>query len=138
VSPHFWVNITDPLIPIPGLIEFSNLREFDDTIVFVPYYMPLSHERWDWTDDRLIAEAFAALQKINPALLLEDCADTRVARLKYAQPVYVREFAKKIPPIQTPIAGLQVADTCFYYPEDRGISESVRMGRTMADNLLPA
>ena len=35
--------------------------------------------------------------------------------------------------MQTEIAGLQIADTCFYYPEDRGISESVRYGQLMAE-----
>jgi protoporphyrinogen oxidase len=138
ISPHFWVNVTDPSIPIPGIIEFSNLRPFDDTIVFVPYYMPVSHERWGWSDDRLIDEAYAALQKINPALAIEDRIDARVARLRYAQPIYDRGFSKKIPPIQTPIDGLQIADTCFYYPEDRGVSESVRIGRHMANSLRPA
>ena len=34
--------------------------------------------------------------------------------------------------MQTPIVGLQIADTCFYYPEDRGIAESVRYGCLMA------
>jgi hypothetical protein len=34
--------------------------------------------------------------------------------------------------VQTAIAGLQIADTSFYYPEDRSISESVRFGREMA------
>jgi hypothetical protein len=38
-----------------------------------------------------------------------------------------------LPSIQTSIAGLQIADTCFYYPEDRGISESVRLGKMMAE-----
>jgi hypothetical protein len=28
---------------------------------------------------------------------------------------------------------LQVADTCYYYPEDRGIAESVRLGAEMAN-----
>jgi hypothetical protein len=41
-------------------------------------------------------------------------------------------FAAKIPPIRTPIAGLQIADTCFYYPEDRGVSEGARLAREMA------
>ena len=30
------------------------------------------------------------------------------------------------------ISGLQVADTCFYYPEDRGVSEGARIAREMA------
>ncbi len=32
----------------------------------------------------------------------------------------------------TPIARLQIVDTCFYYPEDPGIAKNVRLGRDMA------
>ena len=28
LTPHFWVNLSDPNIEIPGLIEFSNLRPY--------------------------------------------------------------------------------------------------------------
>jgi protoporphyrinogen oxidase len=56
-----------------------------------------------------------------------------VGRLRHAQPVCGPEFLATLPPVQTPIAGLQIADTCFYYPEDRGIAESVRLGRAMAE-----
>jgi hypothetical protein len=40
--------------------------------------------------------------------------------------------------VQTPIAGLQIADTAFYYPEDRGISESVRLAKEMVERIEPA
>jgi hypothetical protein len=30
---------------------------------------------------------------------------------------------------------LQVADTCFYYPEDRGVSEGARWARLMAEAI---
>jgi len=46
-----------------------------------------------------------------------------------------RPFAKMLPPVVTAIRGLQIADTCFYYPEDRGISESVRIGKLMAERI---
>jgi protoporphyrinogen oxidase len=75
------------------------------------------------------------LQRINPKLTREDVIAEHVARLRYAQPVCEPGFAAKIPPVQTPIVGVQIADTCFYYPEDRGISESVRLGREMAARL---
>ena len=58
-----------------------------------------------------------------------------MARLRHAQPICPPGFAATIPPVQTEVAGLQVADTCFYYPEDRGIAESVRLGKRMADAL---
>lgn len=137
VTPHFWVNITEPDIAIPGIIEFSNLRPIEDRIVFVPYYMPATHPKFSWSSERLVAEAFGYIRRLNPALAAEDILASHVARLRYAQPVCEPGFAAKIPPIQTPIAGLQIADTCFYYPEDRGISESVRLGRLMAEALGP-
>jgi protoporphyrinogen oxidase len=132
VTPHFWVNITDKRIAIPGVVEFSNLRPTKDTIVFVPYYMPVSNPKWVLTDSELLAEAFGYLKLLNPRLTDADLIDSRVGRLRYAQPVCPPGFAAAIPLVQTPIAGLQIADTCSYYPEDRGISESVRFGRLMA------
>ncbi|MDQ1452332.1 MAG: hypothetical protein QOK38_2198, partial [Acidobacteriaceae bacterium] len=139
VSPHFWVNVSEPSIEIPGIIEFSNLRDFaEDTIVYVPYYMPTTHERFTWPDQRLVNESFACLQKLNGQLLREDIVDIKVTRLRHGQPICEPGFAKKIPPVQTPIQGLQIADTCFYYPEDRGIAESVRLGRTLAESITPS
>jgi protoporphyrinogen oxidase len=133
VTPHFWVNISEPGMEIPGIIEFSNLRDVGgDSIVYVPYYMPATNPKFSWPDKELLDEAFASLQRINPALTRDDIRATKVARLRYAQPVCEPNFAEKIPPVQTPIAGLQIADTCYYYPEDRGIAESVRLGQQMA------
>jgi protoporphyrinogen oxidase len=138
LSPHFWVNLSDPSIEIPGLIEFSNLRPVDGTVVYVPYYMPVTQAKYSWPDERLLDEAFVTMQAMQPALTKDDVLDSRVARLRYAQPVCPPDFLKMLPPVRTAIAGLQVADTCFYYPEDRGIAESVRLGRQMARDVKAA
>jgi protoporphyrinogen oxidase len=138
VTPHFWVNVSDSEMAIPGFIEFSNLRPVGETVVYVPYYMPVEHPKFAWPDEALLAEAFGYLKRVNTALRESDVISSRVARLRYAQPVCEPGFAAKIPPIETPIAGLQIADTSFYYPEDRGISESVRFGKIMAEALPPS
>ncbi len=136
ITPHFWVNVSEPDIAVPGIIEFSNLRPVaDGSVVYVPYYMPTDNPKFSWSDDALLAEAFGYLKRINGALTDEDVVAAYVARLRYAQPICEPGFAARIPAVQTPIAGLQIADTCFYYPEDRGISESVRYGREMAAHL---
>ena len=132
VTPHFWVNVTEDDIPVPGFIEFSHLRPVGQTVVYVPYYMPVDHERFTWPDEDLLSEAFGVLQRVNPALTPAEVILSAVGRLRYAQPICEPGFLAKIPPIETPIRGLQIADTCFYYPEDRGISESVRLGKEMA------
>lgn len=135
VTRHFWVNISDPEMKIPGIVEFSNLRPMPDTVVFVPYYMPTTHPKFAWEAQSLLDEAFGYIQRINPALTRDDILGSYVARLRHAQPICEPGFLRKLPPVQTPIAGLQVADTCFYYPEDRGISESVRLAREMVERL---
>jgi len=132
VSPHFWLNVMDERMDIPGIIEFSNLRELPDHVVYVPYYMPTTHPKWQQGDATFIADAMAYLTFINPDLTDDDLIDSTVGRLRHAQPVCTPGFLDKIPPVQTSIDGLQVADTCYYYPEDRGISESVRLARKMA------
>lgn len=133
VTGHFWLNIADPEIDIPGLVEFSRLRPLDATIVYVPYYMPVTQPKWNWADRQFVDEAFGYIRRVNPALGDDDLIEATVGRLRHAQPVCEPNFGDRLPPVQTPIRGLQIADTCFYYPEDRGIAESVRLGRLMAE-----
>ncbi len=135
-TPNFWHNIIDEKHNVPGIIEFSNLREIDSHIVYVPYYMPHDQERWEWSDDALIEEAFAAITDINPDITKDDIIDAKVSRLKYSQPICRPNFLEELPAVKTPIKGLQIADTCYYYPEDRGISESIKFGRNMARNAF--
>ncbi len=137
VTPHFWVNIVNPHATVPGIIEFTNLRAVPsgETIVYVPFYMPTELDLWRRPDDTFIAEAMASVRLVNPDIAPSDLIEATLGRLKHAQPVCPPGFQAKIPPIQTPIDGLQIADTCFYYPEDRGISESVRLGQEMASRV---
>lgn len=135
VTKHFWVNINDPAIEIPGIVEFSNLRPVTDHVVYVPYYMPVTHPKFAKSDAELIAESFGYLRRITPALQDSDRIASAVGRLKYAQPICPPGFLDTLPPVQSEIRGLQIADTSSYYPEDRGISESVRVAREMAERI---
>jgi len=45
-------------------------------------------------------------------------------------------FLQHLPPAKLPIKGLWVADTSHYYPEDRGISESIGFGRDLARQAI--
>jgi protoporphyrinogen oxidase len=134
VTPYFWLNIIADDIDIPGIIEFSNLRPVSKTIVYVPYYMPVTQPKWGWNDRQFIDEAFGYIKRINPQIGDDDVLDAKVGRLRHAQPICEPNFRDKLPPVQTPIEGLQIADTCYYYPEDRGVAESIRLGRRMAED----
>jgi protoporphyrinogen oxidase len=132
VTENFWLNTNDPDMDIPGLVEYTNLRPLDQHVVYVPFYMPGEHPKFAEPDQAFLDKVRRYLKKINPALSDADFLDMRASRYRYAQPICDPGYLDKLPPVSLPVNGLWVADTSYYYPEDRGISESIDFGRKMA------
>ena len=132
LTDNFWLNTNDPEMDIPGLVEYSNLRPLDQHIVYVPFYMPGEHPKYAEPDQAFLDKVRSYFKKINPALCDEDFIDMRASRYRYAQPICEPGYLERLPPVSLPVQGLWVADTSYYYPEDRGISESIGFGRQMA------
>jgi len=132
LTENFWLNTNDPEMDIPGLVEYSNLRPLDQHIVYVPFYVPGEHPLFAEPDQNFLDKVQRYLKKINPALIDEDFIELRASRYRYAQPICEPGFPDRLPPVKQSIKGLWIADTSYYYPEDRGISESIGFGRQMA------
>lgn len=132
VTENFWLNTNDPDMDIPGLVEYTNLRPLDQHVVYVPFYVPGEHPMYSEPDEAFLNKVRRYLKKINPALTDDDFIDLRASRYRYAQPICDPGYQAKIPPAALPVTGLWVADTSYYYPEDRGISESIGFGRALA------
>jgi protoporphyrinogen oxidase len=131
VSPYFWLNINDPEMDTPGLIEYTKLRPLEHHVVYVPYYMPTTQPRFSEPNRTFISDTKKYIQKINPDIKDEDFIAVHASRYRYAQPVYKPGYLNSLPPVQLPVEGLWAADTSYYYPEDRGMSESIKFGRQM-------
>ncbi len=139
LTANFWLNTNDPEMDIPGLVEYSNLRPLGDMhIVYAPFYMPGEHPKFAEPDEVFLGKVRRYLMKINPALRDEDFIELRASRYRYAQPVCPPNFLAGLPPFELPVKGLCVADTSYYYPEDRGISESIGFGRMLARRAADA
>lgn len=136
VTGNFWLNINDPDMDIPGLVEYTNLRPMDGHVVYVPFYMPGEHPKYAEPDDVFLGKVRAYLKRINPQLQDADFTDMRASRYRFAQPICEPGYLDRLPPAKLPVAGLWAADTSYYYPEDRGISESLGYGRAMARSAM--
>lgn len=132
VTENFWLNTNDPDMDIPGLVEYTNLRPLDQHIVYVPFYVPGEHPLYAEPDEAFVQKVTRYLKKINPALTDDDFIEVHASRYRYAQPICDPGYLDNLPPVALPVKGLWVADTSYYYPEDRGISESIGFGRQMA------
>lgn len=132
VTENFWLNTNDDAMDIPGLVEYTNLRPLEHHVVYVPFYMPGEHPKYADADEVFTGKVRSYLKMINPSLADDDFIDIRANRYRYAQPICPPGYLESIPPRKLPVDGLWVADTSHYYPEDRGISESIDFGRMMA------
>jgi protoporphyrinogen oxidase len=133
---YFWMNVNDPRLEIPGIIEYTNLNPLEAHVVYFPYYMPKTHPKWQWDDARFIDEVKAYAGLIRPDWDAGDVLTAHVARYEFAQTVCGPGFFDKLPPMTTSIKGFYMADTAYYYPEDRSISESIHVGRKLAEKAL--
>ena len=131
---NFWMNINDPRIQIPGLIEYSNLNPLDgSTIIYAPYYMPQTHPKYARDAQAFIDETLGYMKLIRPDWNAGEVVAATASRYQYAQTVCSPGFHAALPPMRSALTGLFMADTSHYYPEDRSISESIRIGSHLAD-----
>lgn len=135
-SPNFWTNVNDPRISFNGIIEQTNLnqnlRAAGLHVIYVPFYLPTTEPRYGTADDALFTEYVGMLQLMNPAFDTTWIKEWHVFRAPYAQPVFVTDFARRVPPHRSSLPGLYVTDSTQFYPEDRTISAAITQGRKVA------
>ena len=132
LTDNFWMNIQDDSIPVPGVIEYSNLNPLAHALVYVPFYMPKTHPDYGKSDADFIQRSANYLKKINPTFEDSWILASKASRYEFAQTVCPPGSYDMLPSMKTPLKGFYMADTSYYYPEDRSISESIRVGCELA------
>jgi protoporphyrinogen oxidase len=139
-TPSFWMNIHDPRVSFPGIIEYTNLNEHlrasGLNLVYIPFYMPVEAERFQRSDEALMAEYLPMLAQIIPGFSPAWIKEWKVFRSAYAQAICTTNFTQLVPAIQTPIRGLFCTDSAQFYPEDRTLSAAIRKGREAAGLMI--
>jgi protoporphyrinogen oxidase len=93
--------------------------------------MPKTHPKWAKSNDALIDEVIGYLVKINPDFKADWVLARYCHRYDFAQTICPPGFYDMLPPMRTPIEGLYMADTAYYYPEDRSINESIHIAKNL-------
>lgn len=138
----FWLNVNDPHIPINGIIETTNLNARQDLgnthLLYVPYYLHHADPRWAYSDSEFYEECVTALRTIRSDFRTEWIRNWWVSRDRHAQAICSTGFLDLMPGYDTPVNGLFLTDSSQYYPEDRTVSASVRLGREVAEAVSQA
>jgi protoporphyrinogen oxidase len=95
--------------------------------------LPGDHPKYQDSDEFFITKVRGYLKRINPDISDDDIICIKAGRYRYAQPICGKDFLEQLPPLSPGINGLLVADTSYYYPEDRSISESIKLACKLSE-----
>jgi protoporphyrinogen oxidase len=139
-SPFYWTNVADRALPFVGLVEHTNFVEperYDGRrFLYVANYLEHGHELLSLDADALLERYAPGLRAVNPAFDPSWVKAAWLHREPAAQPIVTVGYHKRIPPLQTPVPGLVLANTTQVYPEDRGTNYAVRLGDEAARAVL--
>jgi protoporphyrinogen oxidase len=136
----YWLNVNDPGYPFLALVDHGNFMPASDYGGLYPLYLgnylPMSSERFRQSDAEILADYLPTLKRVNPSFDESWIKQSWVFKAPYAQPVVTTEYRHHIPPHETPLKNIYMANMFQVYPQDRGQNYSVRMANRVAELML--
>jgi protoporphyrinogen oxidase len=135
----YWLSVCDPDYPFLAVVEHTNFMPPSDyggrRLVYLGNYLPMDDPLF--TMDRFdVLEAYLpALRRLNPAFDQAWITKLWMFSAPYAQPVVTPDYHRHIPPHETPIKNIYLANMFQVYPQDRGQNYAVAMANDLAARL---
>jgi protoporphyrinogen oxidase len=139
-TPFYWTNVADRDLPFVGLIEHTNFVEPERyggrRFLYIANYLEHGHPWLEMSLDEVLDVYEPGLRKVNPAWSRDWIKEGWIFREPAAQPIVTVGYHERIPPLQTGLPGLVLANTTQVYPEDRGTNYAVRLGDDAARAVM--
>lgn len=138
LSDVYWLSIGDDL-PFVACVEHTNLvpaeRYGGNHIVYLSNYVAPDHPVLQMDAEQALAAYEEAIRRINPAFDRSWVREKWFFRDPGGQPVITTNYSASVPPLETGVRGLTLANTTQVYPEDRGQNYSLELGERAAEHM---
>lgn len=133
---NFWtLNLTDPTYPFATIIQTPHPEKPGHFIVHLPRYTAPDND-WMGVGDNDIREAWIThVKKIFPTFSEDQIVHFAVSRSRYAEPIHTVNMLQNNLDIQTPYAGLFLANTAQVYPQLPTSEAAVAHAQQVADRI---
>ncbi len=135
----YWMNINDPGYPFMVLVEHTNYMSPEDYggrhLVYLGNYLPMDHPLFKASHAEVLETFVPHLGRINPAFSPDWIRESWLFAAPFAQPIVTVDYRDHIPPFETPVEGLYVANMFQVYPHDRGQNYSVALAERLVQLL---
>lgn len=133
LSPFYVTNLTDQDLPFTGIIEMTNLISLEETcgrhLVYLPKYTAPDDPLFDASDDEVWSLFYPKLKGVIPELRDSDVERRFVFRERFVQPLPVVHYSRLVPPMETNLEGLFLANTTQIVNSTLNNNEMVKIAR---------
>ncbi|HEY7123979.1 MAG TPA: NAD(P)/FAD-dependent oxidoreductase [Ktedonobacterales bacterium] len=140
LSDVYWLQFTDRGFPFLAVVEHTNLMPREDYggrhLVYLGNYLPMTHALFKQSKEEVLVSFLPHLKKLNPAFSADWVTESWMFAAPFAQPIVTREFPAHIPPHETPLPNLWLANMFQVYPQDRGQNYSMALAERLAKRIL--
>ena len=135
----YWLNVNDAGYPFLALVEHTNFvapaHYNGQHLLYIGNYLPQNHPLLRQSGAETLAQFAPFLRQINLAFDTAQVSAVYSFGAKYAQPVVTVDYPCRLPPHDTPLPGVFLANMAHVYPQDRGQNYSVRQAEQIAKLL---
>lgn len=135
----YWLSICENSSPIMAVVDHTNFidKKFykNEHIVYVGIYCDTNDKRFNMSEDKLLDFYDPFLKKINPSYRLS-LISYHLFKAPFAQPIIPINYSKMIPPFQTPLKNVYLANIEQVYPWDRGTNYAIELGEKIAKLIV--
>jgi protoporphyrinogen oxidase len=137
LCPFYVTNLTDSGFPFTGLIEATHVIPAGalkgKALVYLPRYMPPEDPFYNKSDEEVIDIFLGALRRIFPDIADKDILAKRIHRERFVQPIQKMDYSKNIPPMQTPLKNLYMANTTMILNSTLNNNEVIKLAKKAAE-----
>ncbi|HLW00632.1 MAG TPA: NAD(P)/FAD-dependent oxidoreductase [Ktedonobacterales bacterium] len=139
LSDVYWLQFTDRGYPFLAAVEHTNLMPTADYggrhLLYLGNYLPMTDPLFKQSKEEVLLRYLPHLKRINPLFSPDWVTDSWMFAAPFAQPIVTRDFPAHIPPHETPLPNLWLANMFQVYPQDRGQNYSVAMAERLVKRI---
>lgn len=135
----YWLNVTDQTFPFLAMVAHTNFMDAkhygDKHLTYFGNYLPQGHPYLSMTKEQIVRKFMPYIKRLSHDSRFS-ILDSYLFTAPFAQPVHELSYSQKIPPIQTPIPNILMANMDYIFPWDRGTNYAVELGKKAAQIIL--
>ena len=134
ISPYYVTNITDPGIPLTGVIEMSTVIDRQAELnghhlVYLPQYATDDDDLLNQPDEEFRQRCLQTLETMYEHFSPQDVIAFEVARARYVAALSTIDYSQRLPPVVSGVTGFYALNSAHILEGNLNVNETIKLAR---------